>query len=161
MPFSTPAKMRTQHEVAFYCDDQTLVESLTQFIGSALRVGNSAIVISTAPNRDRLLVQLQQCGLHIGAAVEHGKYMVLDAVTVLSTIVVDGHIDEFRFFALFDDLIRKAADAAREGQCRVEFSPITCTCCGHRAMPRRPFKWKGSGADWLRHMIFTSCVGIL
>jgi len=113
------ARLRSQHEVAFYCDDQSLLDALTPFIGSALRLGNSAIVISCASRRDSLLIRLQKYGLAISAAVEHGKYMVLDAAAVLSTILVDGHINEFRFFTLFDDVVRKAAEAAREGQSRV------------------------------------------
>ncbi len=119
MTFCEPTKVPTQHQVAFYCNDHSLLEGLTQFIETALRIENSTIVISTASNRDSLLIGLQKCGLHIGAAIEHGKYIALDAAAVLATIMVDGHIDEFRFFTLFDDLVRKAAEAARQGPCRV------------------------------------------
>jgi hypothetical protein len=116
---SNPANVRTRHEVGFYSDDRDLLGALTQFIGTALAVGNAAIVIATESHRDNLLVRLQKYGIRIDAAVEHGKYIALDASGTLSTIMIDGEIDEARFVAVFDDLIRKAAEAAKAGQCRV------------------------------------------
>jgi DNA-binding NarL/FixJ family response regulator len=107
------------HEVGFYSDDRGLLDALTQFIGAALKVGNAAIIIATESHRNRLLVSLQKYGLNVIAAVEQGKYIALDAAGALSTVMVDGKLDAVRFFAVFDDLIGKAAEAARGGQSRV------------------------------------------
>src|SRR5215467_12280217 len=43
------------HTVGFYSDDRQLLSDLTEFVGAALRAGNSAIVIATESHRDRLL----------------------------------------------------------------------------------------------------------
>lgn len=107
------------HTVGFYSDDRVLLDALTLFIGTALKVGNAAIVIATESHRNRLLVRLQEYGLNVPAAVEQGKYIALDAADALSTLMVDGQFDAFRFFAVFEDLIGTAADAARGGPSRV------------------------------------------
>jgi DNA-binding NarL/FixJ family response regulator len=107
------------HEVGFYSDDRSLLDALTQFIGAALKVGNAAIVIATESHRNRLLISLQKYGLNVVAAVEQGKYIAVDAAGALSTVMVEGKLDPIRFFAVFDDLIGKAAEAARGGQSRV------------------------------------------
>jgi len=101
-----------RHQVGFYSDDRVLLEALTQFVGTALRLGNAAIVLATESHRDGLLVRLQKYGLDINAAVEHGKCTALDAAGALATVLVDDKIDAVRFFAVFDDLIQKAAEAA-------------------------------------------------
>jgi DNA-binding NarL/FixJ family response regulator len=111
--------VRTRHEVGFYSDDRDLLGALAQFIGTALALGNAAIVIATESHRDSLLVRLQKYGIQIDAAVEHGKYIALDAAGTLSTVMIDSEIEEARFLAVFEDLIRKAAEAATAGQCRV------------------------------------------
>lgn len=116
---SKSGNMRTCHEVGFYSDDRDLLAALTQFIGTTLALGNAAIVIATESHRDSLLVRLQNYGIRIDAAVEHGKYIALDAAGTLSTVMVGGEIQEARFVAVFEDLIRKAAEAATAGQCRV------------------------------------------
>jgi len=111
--------MARHHEVGFYSDDRGLLEALTQFVGSALQVGNAAIVVATESHRNRLLVSLQKYGLNVVAAVEQGKYIALDAAGALETIMVDDKLDTVRFLAMFGDLIGKAAEAASGGQSRV------------------------------------------
>ena len=113
------AVIARHHEVGFYSDDRGLLEALTQFIGAALEVGNAAIVLATESHRNRLLVSLQKYGLNVVTAVEQGKYTALDAAGALSTVMVDGKLDAVRLLAMFDDLIGKAAEAARGGQSRI------------------------------------------
>jgi DNA-binding NarL/FixJ family response regulator len=107
------------HEVGFYSDDRGLLDALAQFIGAALKVGDAAIVVATESHRNRLLVSLQKYGLNVVTAVEQGKFIAVDAAGALSTMMVDGQLDAARFRAFFDDLIGKAAEAARGGQSRV------------------------------------------
>jgi DNA-binding NarL/FixJ family response regulator len=116
---SKSGNVRMRHEVGFYSDDRDLLESAAQFIGTALAVGNAAIVIATESHRDSLHRRLHKYGIQIDAAVESGKYIALDADGTLSTIMMDGEIDEARFAAAFDELIHKAAEAASAGQSRV------------------------------------------
>jgi CheY-like chemotaxis protein len=109
----------THHEVGFYSDDRRFLDDLTQFIGAALRAGNSAIVVSTESHRDSLLPRLQAYGLDVGAAVKQGRYIALDAADALSTFMIDGMPDAARFLNFFGNLIVAAAQAAKGEQARV------------------------------------------
>lgn len=106
------------HEVGFYSDHRGLLDALTQFIGTALKVGNSVIVVATESHRNHLLAGLQKYGLNVVAAVEQGKYTAVDTAAALASVMVDGKLDAVRALAMFEDLIAKA-EAARGGQGRV------------------------------------------
>jgi len=112
-------RRHSRHEVGFYSHDQQLLAGLMVFVGTALQVGNAAIVIATESHRDSLLARLQNSGVDINSAVEQGKYIALDAAGALATIMTGSEIDGVRFFTFFDEMIRKAAEAATTGQCRV------------------------------------------
>jgi UDP-N-acetylenolpyruvoylglucosamine reductase len=62
---------------------------------------------------------LQVHGLDIGAVIEQGRYISLDAADALSTFMVSGIPDPIRFLILFSDLIVTAAKAAKGEQSRV------------------------------------------
>jgi DNA-binding NarL/FixJ family response regulator len=117
--FSTPGSRPTGHQVGFYSDDEDLLAAITQFVGRALNIGNAAIVIATESHRDSLLARLQNYGVRIDSAVEQGRYITRDAAGALSTVMADSEIDDVHFFAVFDEVIRRAAEAATAGQCRV------------------------------------------
>ena len=86
-----------RHEAGFYSDDASLLDGFTQFVGAALKAGNAAIVVATESHRDGLLPRLQAHGLDIGAAIEQGRYISLDAAETLSTFMVNGMPDPVRF----------------------------------------------------------------
>jgi DNA-binding NarL/FixJ family response regulator len=100
------------HEVGFYSTDRCLLDDLTQYIGAALKAGDAAIVVATESHRDRLLPRLQAYGLDMGAAIEQGRYIALDAAERLSTFMVNGMPDPSRFVEGFGNLILTAAKAA-------------------------------------------------
>ena len=75
-----------RHEAGFYSDDASLLDGFTQFIGAALRAGNAVIVVATELHRGSLLPRLQAHGVDIGAAIEQGRYISLDAAETLSSI---------------------------------------------------------------------------
>ena len=113
------ARMTRRHEAGFYSDDRFALDDLTQFIGSALKAGNAAIVAATKLHRDSLLPQLQAYGLDIGTAIEQGRYIALDAADTLSTFMLNGMPDLVRFLKLFGDLAVTASKAAKGDQGRV------------------------------------------
>lgn len=86
-----------RHEVAFYSDDRRFLDDATQFIGAALKNGDAAIVVATGSHRDRLLLKLQAFGLDIGASIEQGRYIQLDAADTLSGFMVNGAPDPVQF----------------------------------------------------------------
>jgi len=107
------------HVAGFYLDDRRLLDDLTQFAGAALKGGNAAIVAATEPHRDSLLPRLQAYGLDIGAAMEQGRYVALDAADALSTFMVNGMPDPVLFMKVFGNLILTAANAAKVERPRV------------------------------------------
>jgi DNA-binding NarL/FixJ family response regulator len=100
------------HEVGFYSDNGRLLDHLTQFAGAALKSGNAAIVAATESHRDTLLSRLQAYGLDIGAAIERGRYVALDAAEALATFMHHRMPDPVLFVKTFDHLILAAAKAA-------------------------------------------------
>lgn len=118
---STPENVKAvgRHEVAFYCDDQKLVDAAVQFVSAALNAGNSAVVVATESHRDAVLQRLQAGGLDIHAAIEEGRYLALDAAETLSMFMVNGIPDPSRFMEAFDHLVLSAAKAAKTTHPRV------------------------------------------
>jgi len=112
-------EIASRHDVGFYSDDASLLDDLTQFIGTALNGGNAAIVVATESHRDSLLLRLQTHGLDIAAAIEQGRYVALDAADTLSTFMLTGMPDPVLFSKLLGNLIVTAADAAKGEHARV------------------------------------------
>ena len=108
-----------RHEAGFYSDDRRLLDDLTQFIGTALRAGNAAIVVATESHRDGLLPRLQAYGLDIGTAIEQRRYISVDAAEALSTFMINEMPDPARFVNFFGNLIKTAAGAAKAEHARV------------------------------------------
>lgn len=107
------------HDAGFYADDRSLLNGLTHFIGTALRIGNAAIVVATESHREGLLPRLQAYGLDVGAAIEQGRYIALDAAETVSAFMVNDLPDPARFLQAADNLIKVAGDAAEAEYPRV------------------------------------------
>jgi len=101
-----------RHEAGFYSDDRCFLEGLTRFIGAALKSGYAAIVVATESHREALVPRLQAYGLDIGAAIEQGRYLALDAAQAVSTFMVNNLPDPARFLEVADNLITAAAKSA-------------------------------------------------
>jgi DNA-binding NarL/FixJ family response regulator len=115
-----------RHEAGFYSDGRFVLDDLTQFIGAALKAGNAAIVVATESRRDSLLPRLQVYGLDIGAAIEQGRYIALDAADALPTFMLRGMPDSVLFLKLLGDLIGTAAKATKGQQARVAIFGEMC-----------------------------------
>src|ERR1700722_1771580 len=72
------------HVVQFYGEDESLLESLTRFVGGALMAGEAAIVVASRPHREALVRRLKACGLDTTRAAREGRYVSLDAAETLS-----------------------------------------------------------------------------
>jgi hypothetical protein len=108
-----------RHEVGFYSDDQRLLDDVTQFIGTAIKAGNAAIVVATESHRNGILPKLQAYGVDVAAGIEQGRYIAVDASDLLSTFIVNGMLDPVLFLEGFSKLILKAANAAKREHPRV------------------------------------------
>ena len=108
-----------RHEVQFYSAEFVLVESFARFLGIALKDNNPAIVLATKSHRKSLVEKLKHDGLDIDSAIRQGRYISLDAVGMLSTIMVDGVPDCVRFFHGLQGLIASAGTAVKKAHSRV------------------------------------------
>jgi DNA-binding NarL/FixJ family response regulator len=123
------------HEAWFYSDDMIFLETFTEFIGSALKAGNAAVVVATEPHRNSLLARLHGRGLDIAAAIQEGRYIPLDAAETVSAVMVKGLPDRVRFLKNAVDLIEAAAKIKKEN--------ARVSVCGECA----PFLWSQGNAE--------------
>src|SRR5580704_4243781 len=101
-----------QHGVQFYSQDKFLLEELSEYVGSALRAGDAAIVVATEQHRDGLLPWLTAQGLDIATLLEEGRFVVMDAEQVLATFMLDGWPNEQRFNEVVGEIVGRALACA-------------------------------------------------
>lgn len=102
------------HEVRFYPDDEAFVFGFSDFIEAALQAGNAVIVVATESHRKSLLQRWQEHGGECAAAIEQGRYLLLDVAETLSTFMVNDLPDSVRFFRVVGDLIAVVQATAGE-----------------------------------------------
>jgi DNA-binding NarL/FixJ family response regulator len=112
-PLEQSMEIARRHQAGFYSDDASLLDGFTQFVGAAVKAGNAVIVVATELHRGGLLPRLQAHGLDIGAAIEQGRYISLDAAETLSNFMVNDLPDPRMFLKVTGDLIVEAAKAAK------------------------------------------------
>jgi signal transduction histidine kinase len=98
-----------EHFVLFYDTDQSLESELSAFIRAGLVVGDPCIVIATALHREQMEHRLQAYGINLAVAHARKQYHWLDAVSVLSKILVDGWPAPERCAAEVGRVIARAA----------------------------------------------------
>jgi DNA-binding NarL/FixJ family response regulator len=121
LPVTLPRKTEPLrcHEAQFYSDDVVFRETVTRFIGAALRARNAAIVFATKPHRDSLLQGLKAQGVDVDAVIQQGAFVSLDAADTLATFMVNGWPDAAQFHEGFSRLIESASKAATAEHPRV------------------------------------------
>jgi len=100
----------TEHFVQFYEADGFLLNSLSGFIGNALKSGDGAIVVATRDHREGLDELLLENGLDPVTANKSGLYVSIDAAETLSKFMVDGMPEPQRFTEVIGGLVGKVAD---------------------------------------------------
>jgi DNA-binding NarL/FixJ family response regulator len=113
------------HEVAFYADNASMLESLTRFAEQALKEQKALIVAGGASLLNALDQQLKR-RVDVDLAFRQGRYLPLHETDVFS-LLVDGWPDEDRFWKAGSSLMLRAARASRSNPPRV----AACgECCG-------------------------------
>src|SRR5687767_13785640 len=95
----------TEHFVQFYEADGFLLNSLSGFIGTALKSNEGAIVIATKAHRDGLHELLGANGFDLATASNAGHYVSLDATETLEKFMVDGAPEPERFTQVIGGLV--------------------------------------------------------
>jgi PAS domain S-box-containing protein len=102
-----------QHVAYFYQESDSLLASLSDFIGSALGGGNAAVIIATKVHLDGLQQRLRARGLDTLKASRQGRYVAMDASELLSQIMVDGIPDDERFLKNVGGAIARTSSALK------------------------------------------------
>ena len=100
------------HTVQFYEGEGYLLDSLTNYIGSALHADGAGIVIATPQHRDGVAQRLSARGLDVAAAGAQGRYVALDARDTLNILMVNNWPDPVRFDDTIGRLIAKTRERA-------------------------------------------------
>jgi PAS domain S-box-containing protein len=106
-------RYQSGHAVQFYGDDGAFLDSLGQSVGAALEAGDGVIVIATKAHRNGLAQRLKARGLDTAAAIERGRYVLLDATETLSKFLQEGWPDATCFADIMGKTIARARAAAK------------------------------------------------
>lgn len=107
-------KMRdSEHFVQFYENDEFLVESVSGFVGAALRDGGSSVIAATPEHRTSLERKLVACGIDVAEAESSGQYVVLDARETLSRFMYGRSVDQKQFEEVVGGTIGRLAKGGR------------------------------------------------
>jgi signal transduction histidine kinase/CheY-like chemotaxis protein len=101
-----------RHAVQLYEHESYLLDSLTDYIGSALSATGAGIMIATPTHRDGVAQRLTARGLDVVGASAQGRYVALDARDTLARFMVDGWPDPIRFDDTIGTLIAKTRERA-------------------------------------------------
>lgn len=104
---------RHQHTVQFYQSDTYLLQSLRSYLGDGLRNGDSVIVVATEPHREGLVLLLEEDGFDISRLAATGRYVSLDADTLLSAFMRHDEPDVDLFDSVIGDVIARASAGGR------------------------------------------------
>jgi PAS domain S-box-containing protein len=118
-PAARGRRWHHEHAVQFYSDDAFLTDEIQDFVGTALSSGGSAIVIGTKAHNEVILRKLRNNGVNLGEFAARGQYQALDASEVLSRFLVDGKIDELRFYETIGSVVARGITSARQSNKRV------------------------------------------
>jgi signal transduction histidine kinase len=107
------------HAVQFYEDDDFIVASVGDFLGSGLAIGQDVVVVATAAHNDALRAHLQQRGFSVERAMLRGQLLMADAHETLATFMVGDRPDAGRFFDTLDSLLRSRGQSVHQPNVRV------------------------------------------
>lgn len=100
----------SEHFVQFYEADAFLLDSLGDFIGTAINAGEAAIVVATREHREALEMRLREKGLDVTNAIACGQLVLRDAAETLSKFMVGELPDAELFAERIGDIISRATE---------------------------------------------------
>lgn len=97
----------SEHFVQFYHKENSLMNSLINYIGKGIIGGHSCVVIATKQHRNILENHLQKIGLHITTLKSKNKFISLDAEETLAQFMFNDKPDLLLFKTVIGDIIKK------------------------------------------------------
>lgn len=102
------------HLVGFYESETFVASSVGEFCVPALLAGShAAVIVATAEHRRLLERSLADAGLDLGAALERGQLVMIDAREVLDGALVGDRLDGQRLGQLLHPVFERAAGDGR------------------------------------------------
>lgn len=102
-----------RHNVQFYYHDGFLIDTLSDFVRSALESGQAVLMVGTREHRLHCAEALREKGVNLSLAIESGRYLALDASKTLEHFIVDKHPDANRFEHTLGEIISESARNSR------------------------------------------------
>jgi CheY-like chemotaxis protein len=99
------------HDVGFYTDESLLIDEYARVAGPALENGHTFMVATCAARREHLRDRLSKNGVDVERALREDRYREVDPSTMIDGVIVDGSIDERRFWTLANSLFGIGAHA--------------------------------------------------
>jgi excisionase family DNA binding protein len=130
-----------EHIAQFYDEDGFLLNAVSDFIGTALRSGDSGVVIATEAHRVGLEERLQAAGLDLNTARGQGRYVALDAAETLALLMVDGMPDAGRFAELVGGIVTRAGHDGRRVSAFGEMVALLAESGNHAGAIRLEALW--------------------
>jgi hypothetical protein len=100
------------HVVQFYTTDRFLLDSLGASLGSALKTGESVVVVMTKSHQKGLLKRFADKGIAVEEAAARGRLVVADATEALARFMEPDGPNRQKFLREFGAIIRRAEAAA-------------------------------------------------
>jgi hypothetical protein len=102
-----------EHFVQIYEADDVFMDTLSGFIGGALRQDEGAVVIATPAHVEELRRRLELDGFDVKAAMADDQLLLLDAEKVIAQFLVNGWPDEDKFAQIVRDTLARAGRGGR------------------------------------------------
>ncbi|MGH9930632.1 MAG: hybrid sensor histidine kinase/response regulator [Pyrinomonadaceae bacterium] len=131
----------TDHFVQFYEADGFLLNSLSGFIGNAIKLGDGAVVVATQEHRDGLDELLQANGLDVVSAKAGGSYVALDAADSLAKFMIDGAPEPRLFNEVIGSVIARVTDGRSQTRAFGEMVGLLWAQGNHSAAVRLEELW--------------------
>src|SRR5436305_11111669 len=100
-----------------------MIDFLSEFVGTALKAGESCFVLATQAHLERLEERLRAGGIDTNLPAIKGRYITVDAYKVLARLIVGGKISRARFEEFVEEVILRLQTAA-------ESEPKKVAICG-------------------------------
>jgi len=110
--------------IYLYQESDSLLESLSDFIGRALSAGKAAIIVAAREHREGLRRRLTKQGQDIEKACATGTYVELDAAETVAKIMVGRMPENTRFFETVGGPIERAKTKAKNSDGVVAFGEM-------------------------------------
>jgi len=127
-----------QHDLQLHESDHTLVGGVTEFLLSAVRAGQSLIVVATDAHLQGFDAELRAHRVDPDRLAAQGRYVQFRATAALDAMLEDGEPDADRFESLLAPVIERSLAAAISTPAHVAmFGESRRSCARGVSTPRR------------------------